>query len=67
MVTFFGILMVSMAGVDVLGNRPVAFLLGDVTPGIAFLTFLLGVGLIRLASPRRPPDDSSALSRPSLA
>lgn len=51
-VTFFGILMVSMAGVDILGNRPVYFLLGDVTPAIAFVVFLIGVGLLRFASPR---------------
>jgi len=51
-VTFFGILMISIVGVDVLGNRPAYFLVGDVTPAAAFCVFLLGVGLVRLTGPR---------------
>lgn len=51
-VTFFGILMVSIVGVDVLGNRPAYFLVADVTPTIAFAVFPVGVGLILLT--RRP-------------
>jgi fucose 4-O-acetylase-like acetyltransferase len=49
-VIFFGILMVSIVGVDVLGNRPVFFLLGDVTPVVAFA--VLGAGLAMLAAAR---------------
>jgi hypothetical protein len=49
-VIFFGILMVSIVGVDVLGNRAVFFLLGDVTPGVAFA--VLGAGLAMLAAAR---------------
>jgi hypothetical protein len=37
-------------GVDVLGNRAVFFLLGDVTPGVAFA--VLGAGLAMLAAAR---------------
>ncbi len=51
LVTFLGILMMSIAGVDVLGNRPVHFLVGDITPAIAFGVFLLGVGLVSLTRP----------------
>jgi len=51
-VTFFGILMISIVGVDVLGNRPVYFLVGDVTPAIAVVVFLVGVGLLWSSRPR---------------
>lgn len=48
LVIFFGILMVSVVGVDVLGNRPVFFLVGDITPAIAFGVLLCGAGLLAL-------------------
>lgn len=54
-VTVFGILMVSIVGVDILGNRSQFFLLGMLTPGQAFLVFLVGLGLLRLAAPRDQP------------
>jgi hypothetical protein len=57
-VLFFGILIVSIVGVDVLGNRPVFFLVGDVTPAVGFAVLLLGLAL--LGAPRR-------LRRPSRA
>jgi hypothetical protein len=50
-VLFFGILIVSIVGVDVLGNRPVFFLVGDVTPALGFAVLLLGLAL--LEAPRR--------------
>lgn len=43
---FFGILMVSIVGVDVLGNRPVFFLVGEVTPIVGFAVLGAGVGLV---------------------
>jgi hypothetical protein len=49
---FFGILMVSVVGVDVLGNRAVFFLLGDVTPAIAFAVLLAGLALLAATRPR---------------
>ncbi|GAA5029918.1 hypothetical protein GCM10023258_26710 [Terrabacter aeriphilus] len=49
-VLFFGILVVSIVGVDVLGNRPVFFLVGDVTPLVGFA--VLGVGLLLLRATR---------------
>jgi fucose 4-O-acetylase-like acetyltransferase len=49
---FFGILMVSIVGVDVLGNRPVFFLVGDLTPGVAFVVLLAGMALLRVCRPR---------------
>ncbi|WP_404390961.1 acyltransferase [Humibacillus xanthopallidus] len=55
LVLFFGILIVSIVGVDVLGNRPVFFLVGDVTPAVGFA--VLGAGLVLLQAPlvvRRP-------------
>ena len=52
-VTVFGILMVSIVGVDILGNRPQFFLFGMLTPGQAFVVLLVGLGLLRLAAPRR--------------
>jgi hypothetical protein len=48
LVIFFGILMVSVVGVDVLGNRLVFFLVGDITPAIAFGVLLCGAGLLAL-------------------
>ena len=57
-VLFFGILIVSIVGVDVLGNRPVFFLVGEVTPAVGFAVLLLGLAL--LAAPSR-------LRRPSRA
>jgi hypothetical protein len=52
LVMFFGILMVSIVGVDVLGNRPVFFVLGDVTPAVAFAVLAAGLVLLALARPR---------------
>ncbi len=51
-VIFFGILMVSIVGVDVLGNRPVYFLVGDITPGIGFVVLAVGLALLALSTPR---------------
>ncbi len=51
-VLFFGILMVSIVGVDLLGNRPQFFLVGDVPPWVAFAVLLVGLGLLRAARPR---------------
>jgi hypothetical protein len=51
-VTVFGILMVSIVGVDILGNRAQFFLFGMLTPGQAFVVLLVGLGLLRLAAPR---------------
>ncbi|MFZ1286590.1 MAG: acyltransferase family protein [Candidatus Phosphoribacter sp.] len=51
-VTVFGILMVSIVGVDILGNRPQYFLVGELTPGQAFLVLFAGLALLRLARPR---------------
>ena len=53
-VLFFGILIVSIVGVDVLGNRPVFFLLGDVVPAVGFGVLALGLLLLRATRPRRP-------------
>lgn len=52
LVIFFGILMVSIAGVDVLGSRPVFFLLGDITPIVGFGVLGLGLALLAAARPR---------------
>jgi hypothetical protein len=52
LVIFFGILMVSIVGVDLLGNRPVFFLLGDVTPAVAFAVLGVGLALLALSRPR---------------
>ncbi len=52
LVTFFGILMVSIVGVDILGNRAVFFLVGDVTPAVAFGVLLCGTGLLAATRPR---------------
>ena len=51
-VTVFGILMVSIVGVDILGNRAQFFLFGMLTPGQAFVVLLVGLGLLRLTAPR---------------
>ena len=51
LVLFFGILIVSIVGVDVLGNRPVFFLVGEVTPAVGVAVLLLGLAL--LGAPRR--------------
>ena len=51
-VTVFGVLMVSITGVDVLGNHPQFFLFGDITPAIAFAVLLVGLGLLRAARPQ---------------
>ncbi len=57
--TVFGVLMVSIVGVDVLGNRPVFFLIGDVTPGVSALVLLAGLvvlwGCGRVVSRRSGP------------
>lgn len=50
-VLFFGILMVSIVGVDVLGNRPVYFLVGHVTPVVGFA--VLAGGLLLLSTTRQ--------------
>jgi fucose 4-O-acetylase-like acetyltransferase len=46
-VLFFGTLIVSIVGVDVLGNRPVFFLVGDVTPVVGFGVLAVGLLLLR--------------------
>ena len=52
-VVVFGILMVSVTGVDILGNHPQFFLFGDITPAVAFAVLLAGLTLLKLsASPR---------------
>ncbi|MEW1955627.1 acyltransferase [Terrabacter sp. NPDC080008] len=56
-VLFFGILMVSIVGVDVLGNRPVFFLVGDVTPVVGFAVLAIGLLLLRATRPRGPRID----------
>jgi hypothetical protein len=50
-VVFLGILMVSVVGVDILGNRPVFFLVGDVAPAVAFAVLLCGTGLLAATRP----------------
>lgn len=47
LVTVFGVLMVSIAGVDLLGNRAQFFLFGNVTPVLCFAVLALGIGLLR--------------------
>ncbi|MGO4596819.1 acyltransferase family protein [Terrabacter sp. 2RAF25] len=54
-VLFFGILVVSIVGVDVLGNRPVFFLVGDVVPAAGFAVLALGLLLLRGTRPRHQP------------
>ncbi|MDC5697594.1 acyltransferase [Intrasporangium calvum] len=55
LVIFFGILMVSIVGVDVLGNRPVFFLVANVTPVVALGVLGAGVALLLAATRQRPP------------
>jgi hypothetical protein len=65
--TVFGILMVSIVGVDILGNRAQFFLFGMLTPGQAFIVLLVGLGLLRLAAPLAPESlvvDSRGMPRP---
>jgi peptidoglycan/LPS O-acetylase OafA/YrhL len=52
-VLFFGILIISIVGVDVLGNRPVFFLVGDVTPVVGFAVLAAGLLLLRTTRPAR--------------
>lgn len=54
-VVVFGVLMVSITGVDILGNRPQFFLVGEVTPAVAFAVLLAGLGLLRVCRPRTSP------------
>jgi hypothetical protein len=51
LVIFFGILIVSVVGVDVLGNRPVYFLVGDVSPIVGFAVLATGLALLRATTP----------------
>jgi len=51
-VLFFGILIVSIVGVDVLGNRPVYFLVGEVTPAVGFAVLVAGLLLLRATRTR---------------
>lgn len=51
LVIFFGILMVSIVGVDLLGNRAVFFVVGDVTPAVAFAVLAVGLGLLAATRP----------------
>ena len=46
-------ILVSVTGVDVLGNRPQFFLFGEVTPAAAFAVLLAGLALLKFADPRR--------------
>ena len=49
LVTVLGVLMVSVVGVDVLGARPVFFLVADVTPGAALAVLAAGIALLTFA------------------
>ncbi|MDN5764886.1 MAG: acyltransferase [Humibacillus sp.] len=60
LVIFFGVLIVSVAGVDVLGNRPVFFLLGEVTPAIGLVVLGAGVGLLAVTGRVDQAADQSA-------
>jgi len=51
-VLFFGILIISIVGVDILGNRPVFFLVGEVTPVVGFAVLAAGLLLLRATRPR---------------
>ncbi|EWT01412.1 acyltransferase [Intrasporangium oryzae NRRL B-24470] len=64
-VLFFGILMVSIVGVDILGNRPVFFLVGDVTPIIGFAVLAVGLCLLRLTGPHQPADHLASGAAPT--
>jgi len=48
---FFGILVVSIVGVDVLGNRPVFFLVGEVTPVVGLAILAAGLALLKTSQP----------------
>lgn len=48
LLVFFGILIISIVGVDVLGNRAVFFLVGDVTPAVGFALLGAGIGALTL-------------------
>ena len=63
-VLFFGILMVSIVGVDVLGNRSAFFLVGYVTPTFAFAVLLAGLGLLATTRPRRTSAAPTSRRRP---
>jgi hypothetical protein len=58
---FFGILIISIVGVDLLGNRAVFFLVGDVTPAVGFAVLAAGIGVLaataRVSSFRGPHTD----------
>jgi hypothetical protein len=54
-VLFFGILIVSIVGVDVLGNRPVFFLVGDVPPVVGFVVLGVGLAMLGATRPRATP------------
>ncbi|MGV1007906.1 MAG: acyltransferase family protein [Dermatophilaceae bacterium] len=62
-VVVFGILMVSVTGVDILGNRPQFFLFGQVTPAVSFAVLLVGLALLRLAAPRRAAPRPAGLAQ----
>lgn len=51
-VIVLGILVVSVVGVDVLGNRPVFFLVTDVTPAVGFAIFGAGLALLAATADR---------------
>lgn len=52
-VVVLGVLMLATVGVDVLGNRPVFFLVADITPGFAVSLFALGSLGVAAVRPRR--------------
>lgn len=54
-VVVFGILMVSVVGVGILGNRPAFFLFGEITPALAFAVLLVGLLLLQITRPRTVP------------
>ncbi len=53
LVTVFGVFMVSMVGVDLLGNTPQFFLVGMVAPWQAFVVFAAGLAMLRVPLLRR--------------
>ncbi len=53
-VTVFGVLMVSIAGVDLLGNNPQFFLVGMVTPWQCFAVLLAGIVMLGGRAPTAP-------------
>ncbi len=62
-VLVFGILMVSVVGVDILGNHPQFFLFGDITPATAFAVLLTGLALLKLAAPRHAATRAAGLAQ----